>query len=224
MKRITALAAAGVLAGSLVLAASPAYARTTLLVCSPSTNGGTFSNGVCVLPAAAVGQSYEAFIMTNDHTVDTFKITSGSLPPGLSMPSWYGSAGTIVAGTPSQQATFTFTVKVVNPANQTDQMTYSIAVTRPTTLTITNNSVLVNGTVGTAYATNFFLSGGLAPYTWSLAAGQLPPGLALRTTVANDTNNQLAGTPTTAGTYLFTMKLTDSSGQQATKDFSLTIQ
>ena len=34
--------------------------------------------------------------------------------------------------------------------------------------------------VGGAYAQNFFLSGGAAPYTWSVAAGQLPPGLALR--------------------------------------------
>jgi len=38
-----------------------------------------------------------------------------------------------------------------------------------------------------------------------------------------DANDELAGTPTTAGTYTFTMRLTDYSGQQATQRFSLAI-
>jgi hypothetical protein len=220
-----AAAAASVLVTGIILAASSAYAQTSLfLLCSPSTNGGTLINGVCVLPDATVGQPYEGFILTNDGSVDTFSIVSGSLPPGLSMPSQYGAAGTIVAGTPTQQGTFTFTVKCVNPAHQTAKQTYRITVDSPAPLTITNDSVLPGGTVGTPYAQNFFLSGGQAPYTWSLVSGQLPPGLALQTTVPQDNNNQLAGTPTTAGTYVFTMQLNDSSGQQASKQFSLTIQ
>jgi large repetitive protein len=71
---------------------------------------------------------------------------------------------------------------------------------------------------------NFFLSGGAAPYTWSVAAGQLPPGLALQTfSDPRDADDELAGTPSTAGTYTFTMKLTDYAGQQATQQFILTI-
>jgi hypothetical protein len=78
---------------------------------------------------------------------------------------------------------------------------------------------LHSGNVGVAYAQNFFLSGGVAPYTWSVAAGQLPPGLALTTTNAPaDNNNQLPGTPTAAGT--FTMKVTDSAGHQASNSAS----
>ena len=38
------------------------------LVCSPDSNGGTLVNGVCVLPAAAFGQSYEGFILTSSNS------------------------------------------------------------------------------------------------------------------------------------------------------------
>jgi large repetitive protein len=38
-----------------------------------------------------------------------------------------------------------------------------------------------------------------------------------------DANDELAGTPTTAGTYTFTMRLADFNGQQATQKFTFTI-
>jgi hypothetical protein len=59
---------------------------------------------------------------------------------------------------------------------------------------------------------------------FALTAGSLPPGLALQTTAGpRDANNQLAGTPATAGTYTFTMRLTDYAGQQAIQQFTLAI-
>jgi hypothetical protein len=195
------------------------------LVCSPDTNGGTLVNGVCVLPGASVGQGYEGFILTSNNSGGTFSIISGSLPPGLSMPASYGASGTIVAGTPNQQGTFTFTVKGTDQQGQPLQQTYSIAVGPPLPLRDTTVSPFPSGTVGTPYAANFLLSGGEAPYTWSLVSGQLPPGLALVSTDApTDNNNQLAGTPTTAGTFVFTMKVTDSLGSTATGQVQVTIQ
>jgi hypothetical protein len=217
-------------AAILVLTVSPpgaalASAHPDKLVCSRGSNGGTLVHGVCVLPGAAVGQAYEGFIITSNNSGGTFSITSGSLPPGLSMPAQYGASGTIVGGTPSQQGKFTFTVKGTDQEGQPLQQTYSIKVGPPLPLTDTTVSPLQPGTVGTPYAADFFLSGGAAPYTWSLVAGQLPPGLALTTTDApNDNNNELAGTPTAKGEFAFTMKVTDRFGTTATGQVSLTIR
>ena len=208
------------------IAVTPAPPLTFL--CSPGTNGGTLAGGVCILPNVNVGQNSEEFILTSNGAVNTFTIVSGSLPPGMSMPATFGAAGTIVAGTPTKKGTFTFTVSAVpfaNPQGPSAQQAFSITVDPPLPLAITNTSPLPAGQVGVSYAQNFFLSGGVAPYTWSVASGTLPPGLALVTTNApTDNNNQLAGTPTTAGIFTFTMKVTDGAGSQATQQFSLTIQ
>ena len=79
-KTAAAIAVAGtLLAGAGLASPALAQSRPITLLCSPGSNGGTLVNGVCVLPAAAVGPPYEAFLLTSNGAVDTFTITSGSL-------------------------------------------------------------------------------------------------------------------------------------------------
>jgi len=80
---------------------------------------------------------------------------------------------------------------------------------RGATLKITTTSPLVGGTEGVAYTDTVDCVGGLSTYTWSVFAGALPPGLALAG--ATTVQETISGTPTTAGTYTFTMRVTDSS-------------
>ena len=219
-KTCAAIAAAGaLLAGIATASPALAQARTITLLCSPGTNGGTLVNGVCVLPAVSVGQPYEGFLLTSNGAVDTFTITKGSLPPGLSMPATYGAAGTIVGGTPTKQGTFTFSVHVTpfGASTPSTNGTYGIAVGSAPPLTITfPSSCCTAGTVGSSYFQNFFTSGGVGPFTWTVAAGQLPPGVTL-------TGGHLGGTPTVAGAFSFTIKVTDSAGDQASEPGRITI-
>lgn len=90
----------------------------------------TVAGGVCVFPDATRGERYEAFIVTNDGTTDTFTVVAGSLRPGIS-PASNGTQGAIVIGTPAQDGTFTFTMHVVNPKRQTAQETFAITVNEP---------------------------------------------------------------------------------------------
>ena len=229
-----AVAAGSVLLG--VAAASPALgagrpadaARAAdKLLCSPSANGGNLVKGMCVLPRANVADSYEAFIITSEEDGGTFQIVSGSLPPGLKMPARFGAAGTIVGGTPTMEGTFPFTVTGTDDLGQPLKQAYSITVAPPLRLAIENPSTLPAGQVGASYfpVTFFTTHGAPATVTWSVAAGHLPPGLALSSPNAPDIiHNQLSGTPTKAGTFTFTMKVTDGIGRHVTKRFDLTIQ
>jgi hypothetical protein len=92
----------------------------------------------------------------------------------------------------------------------------SSALYAQTPLQITTASPLPSGTVGSAYAVGLQAQGGNQPYSWS-ATGQLPPGLALLS------SGVISGTPTTTGTYSFTVVIRDSSGVSASKQLSLTV-
>ena len=80
-----------------------------------------------------------------------------------------------------------------------------------------NPATLPNGTVGVAYAQTIVGSGGVAPYFFSLASGTLPTGLTL--TAAG----VLAGTPTTAGSFTFTVRGTDFNGCPGLRSYTVVI-
>jgi hypothetical protein len=197
------------------------------LVCTSAINGGFLESGVCVLPDAVAGLPYQGHLVTSHQAGGSLSVVSGSLPAGLSLPATFTGPGDIVGGTPTTVGGSSFTVQGTGDQGQPLYQAYSIAVDQNQPLAVVlpaEGSTLGPGMVGGAYAQNFFLSGGAAPYSWSVASGQLPPGLSLQTfSDPRDANDELAGTATKAGTYTFTMRLTDYNGQQATQQFSLTI-
>ena len=199
--------------------------------CSPAANGGFLISGACVLPDAVVGLPYQGHLPTSHGAGGSASVVAGTLPPGLSLPATFGVSGDTIGGTPGQpgiEPTFSFTAAGTGDQGQPLYQAYQITVDPNQPLAIVlpaSGSTLEPGNVGQAFAQNFFLSGGAGPYAWSLVAGALPPGLTLQTTAGpRDAGNQLAGTPATAGTYKFTMKLTDYYGHQATQQFTLAIE
>lgn len=69
-----------------------------------------------------------------------------------------------------------------------------------------------NGVIGISYKFLLVASGGVHPYTWTIDAGSLPPGLSLTS------DGIIQGTPTQTGTFNFTARVTDS--QTPTKAYN----
>ena len=187
-----------------------------------ATTGLTCTNGVCDLGSGSVGTFLNLSISASggSGTPYTWRVVSGKLPFGLKMARSFGAQSTQISGTPTRAETSTFTVQVKDGAGSTAQQAFSLTIDAPQPLVITSGPCCADGTVGTAYHTNFFAEGGVQPYTWSILSGQLPPGLK----VDARTPAGISGTPTMAGTFTFTVAVTDKAGTQTTEPGSITIQ
>jgi len=78
-------------------------------------------------------------------------------------------------------------------------------------------ATLPNGTLAVAYSQTIVGSGGTAPNTFTVTSGALPAGLTLTPA------GVLSGTPTTAGTFTFTIRGIDANGCFAARSFTVSI-
>jgi Putative Ig domain len=122
----------------------------------------------------------------------------GALPAGLAL----DAASGLISGTPTGAGGFPYTVTVSDSSapTQSDSAQNSLLIVQQLQLVIN---------LGTAYITQPFFgsiiaNGGTLPYTWSIASGNLPPGLTLSPA------GQVEGTPTQLGSYSFAIQVTDS--------------
>ena len=163
------------------------------------------------LPDGDVGVSYHQTITASGGTAPyTFAVTSGTLPPGLTL-----ATGGLISGAPTTVGTSDFTVTGTDAAGGTISSPYSITVNAA--LSSLNPAALPGGDVGVAYSQTITASGGTAAYTFALTAGTLPSGLTL------SAGGVISGTPTTVGTSHFTVTATDAAGGTLSAPYSITI-
>jgi len=172
------------------------------------------------LPEATVGAPYTVYVSAigGASGVFSWSITSGVLPPGLTMSPSTTSTVTI-SGTPTTVGSSDFTIEVEDSASDTASQALGIVVSKPGPLTILTQS-LPAGTVNTAYSASLQATGGIEPYKWTITSGTLPVGLALAS------NGDISGTPAASGTSSFTAEVTDSTTptpETQTVDLSITI-
>lgn len=211
-----------------VVAALPASASAGDIADAPCFDAAGPDTATC--PAGTEGIPYSITIKLKEGSGcgDAFPpqwtVSSGSLPPGLTLSS-NGMAGAPIAGTPTQAGNFTFYVTVRHPYDPAKcagdfsdkKLTIPINPGLPK-LTIGPEST-APGTRGALYSLQMTASVS-DPKTWSINSGQLPPGLAI------DANTGLiAGTPTTSGTFTFeVLARMNGDSRQDTKVLGIVIR
>lgn len=223
------LSSGGVISGTPTAAAgSASFAVTAKDSSSPTPLSATqtlslhVASKLAVVTAALadgrVGSPYQQTLAASGGTgTYSWSVVSGSLPPGLTL-----SVTGVISGTPTTVnlvgSTFTVQVRDSGSPVQNAGATLKIRIAAPLVITTTS---LPGGQFGIAYSQTLASSGGITPLAWSLAAGSgpLPGGLTL------SSGGVISGTPSTFGTFGFTVQVLDSSvpSQVATKPLSITI-
>jgi hypothetical protein len=86
-----------------------------------------------------------------------------------------------------------------------------------------NTKTVPNGTAKSAYSAVIQAGNGCLPYKWAVVSGSLPAGVKA-TASSNTTAFNLSGTPTTAASYSFTVKVTGCGGGVAQASYKVVIQ
>ncbi len=164
---------------------------------------------------ATLNESYSAnFTAVNGTAPYTWAVTAGNVPPGMTL----GSDGAL-SGTSTVAGTSNFSVTVTDSSIPANSVTQSFNLTVDP-LEFSTASVLPDGGQDTSYTASLNLLNGTLPFTFVLANNtSLPPGLSLTASTGG-----ITGTPTQAGTFPFTITVSDSDGQTATQQFSIKIE
>ena len=129
-----------------------------------------------------------------------WSIASGTLPPGLSLVASTGA----ITGTPAATGTSGFTVMAADSQGVPATATKALSIQVVDALVIATTSLPDGHIDATLYSQTLAATGGVGPYIWSCVSGSLPDGLSF-----NPGTGVLSGTPTTAGAWSFTVRVTD---------------
>ena len=173
------------------------------------------------LPTGYVNSSYTTTTLTatggsgTGYTWGWAAASGSSLPAGLTL-----STGGVITGAPTTAGTYSVVVTVTDSAS--DSANATMAITIKAGVSMTTESTLPAGYVGSNYSEQLGATGGSGTgYTWALATNSpnpLPAGLSL------SAGGLINGKPTTAaGPVGVVITVTDSVGNTDSASFSISI-
>jgi len=179
------------------------------------------------LPDGSTQHHYSTSLTATGGTPPYSWSVQGTLPPGLSLNPSTGS----VSGPPLIGGNSTFQVTVTDSAGAAATVSFSITIEGfngglPGAYPSLKNTSLPPAMAGLGYLQTLNAVGGctgaLSPDpSFSISAGTLPPGLAIRE--ISPRIYAIAGVPITGGTFPFTLEITDACERAGSSSLSITV-
>jgi len=164
-----------------------------------------------ILPNGTQNVGYNQTVVASGGTGPyTYAVSVGTLPAGLLLNVNSGA----ITGTPSGSGPSAFTIRATDSLNNFGSRAYNVNI-GTNSLTV-NPATLPGSVTGRPYSATVVATGGTGPYTYSVSAGALPPGLTL-----NPASGLISGTMTTQGAFAFTISALDSLGNTGSRAYSV---
>ncbi|MGZ4411063.1 MAG: Ig domain-containing protein [Gaiellaceae bacterium] len=181
----------------------------------PSALGLDFTDVSALTPEGIVGTPYSFQFTANEGCPPYhYKVLNGNFPPGLTL----ADSGQ-VSGSPTVPGEFDFWLELSDTAGSSCTVSHSEQPFRIEIIAamLVATPALPSANLNAAYSATLAVDQN-TPVDWSLVSGTLPPGLQLSTA------GVISGTPTSAGSFAFTVKAKDrSSNRVATKAFTIDV-
>ena len=179
---------------------------------------GEFTNGS--FPMGHVGTPYNAQLAAEGGSGNyTWEVIVGSLASGLSLNSSTG----LVSGTPTNTATGSITIRCTDADNTefSDNVQLNFVVYEDSWVPSIETTTVDNAVVDQSYYFELLVNSDIsASVDWTVESGSLPTGLSLGK--SGTRNGYLYGTPTTKGTYTFTLKAANYVGSD-TQEYTIVV-
>ncbi len=179
---------------------------------------GEFTNGS--FPMGHVGTPYNAQLAAEGGSGNyTWEVIVGSLASGLSLNSSTG----LVSGTPTNTATGSITISCTDADNTefSDSVQLNFVVYADSWVPSIETTTADNAVVDQSYYFELLVNSDISePIDWTVESGSLPTGLSLGK--SGFRNGRLYGTPTTKGTYTFTLKAANYVGSD-TQEYTIVV-
>lgn len=143
----------------------------------------------------------------------SWSLDAGLLPDGLAL-----NADGSITGRANLAGATSFTVRVKDSLGTSSVKSFFITVVLPPPPLVIQTIQLPETTAERPYSQTLQASGGVQPYTWSIASGSLGQGLNL------SADGVISGVPALPGTSVFAVRLTDSAQQSITRTLAISIK
>jgi hypothetical protein len=163
-------------------------------------------------PIAMVGRPYSVPAGAAGEGAQTWAVSSGVLPPGLSL-----DAGTgFISGIATSAGSFGFRLTAVDSKGHTALVDLAIVVHPIFSIATTH---LAPASVGRSYAAKVRTRGAVGPVLLKVSSGRFPVGVRL-----NQRTGAITGRPRKAGSFHLRIEATDSTGETTSRTLVLTVR